>query len=378
MNQPPRIDIACFTAQSGLTDYTISLARALTAHAKVRLHTAIDLPERFRSMGFEVATPFRRSRHYPLDLPKFFWSVFRDKPDILLFQAHLKIPLIEAIFIKLLRICGVKIALTVHDVLPHYPKAWSELEFKLYYRCFDLLISHSRAAHEQLRKMGVDIPILVVPHGVYDLFNLDNPSQEASRARVGSIQRDDTVVLFFGHLEPRKGLLEFLEAAEKMQHVSNLKFLIAGGRSLHQCTPRELSLFESARRLPNVVMHDHRIPFEEVQYYLRASDIVALPYREGTTSGVLKLALAFGLPVVVSRMGDLPEQVPVNGGLIINAGPSMAKELEDAIMKILGNIQTFKIGMREASNDAQWPKIAMHYFNFLTSHTPHAETIKRQ
>jgi glycosyltransferase involved in cell wall biosynthesis len=35
-----------------------------------------------------------------------------------------------------------------------------------------------------------------------------------------------------------------------------------------------------------------------MQYYLRAADIAVLPYRRGLNSGVLLLALSFGLPVV--------------------------------------------------------------------------------
>jgi len=83
----PRIDIACFTGSSGLTDYAVSLGRAMAPHAHVRLHTAQDIAPAFCRMGFEVLTPFRRSRHYPIDVWRFATRVLRDKPDLLILQA---------------------------------------------------------------------------------------------------------------------------------------------------------------------------------------------------------------------------------------------------------------------------------------------------
>jgi glycosyltransferase involved in cell wall biosynthesis len=366
--QRPRIDIACFTGNSGLTDYSVSLARALALHATVKLHTAQEIPATFCNMGFEVLTPFRRSRHYPIDILKFARHILSDRPDILLFQAQLKAPLLEAALIQLFRAAGIKVALTIHDVLPHYPKWWSTFEFSHFYKGFDYLICHSSAAQLKVREMGVSTPTLVVPHGVYDIFNLSNPTQTEARQRIGHIQSDDIVVLFFGHLEPRKGLMEFIAAAKRMQKHPKIKFLIAGGNDLAKHHPDDAVVFEQARSLPNVLIHDKRVPFEDVQFYFRASDIVAMPYREGTTSGVLKLALAFGLPVVVSRVGDLPEQMPSHGGELIEPGTDMTQQLIDALIKMAGALPNYQQGMQHAADSAQWPVIAQQYFHFLLPH----------
>ena len=60
--------------------------------------------------------------------------------------------------------------------------------------------------------MGVTAPVLVVPHGEYSIFNLDNLDRTEARTRLGSISNDEFVVLFFGHLDERKGLAEFLNS----------------------------------------------------------------------------------------------------------------------------------------------------------------------
>jgi glycosyltransferase involved in cell wall biosynthesis len=51
------------------------------------------------------------------------------------------------------------------------------------------------------------------------------------------------------------------------------------------------------------------IPNEEVARYFAAGDLVVIPYVTATQSGIVQLAYGFGKPVVVSRVGGLPEVV---------------------------------------------------------------------
>jgi len=46
-----------------------------------------------------------------------------------------------------------------------------------------------------------------------------------------------------------------------------------------------------------------------VARYFAASDLVVIPYVTATQSGIVQLAFGFGKPVVVSRVGGLPEVV---------------------------------------------------------------------
>jgi glycosyltransferase involved in cell wall biosynthesis len=54
---------------------------------------------------------------------------------------------------------------------------------------------------------------------------------------------------------------------------------------------------------------DRYIPDEEVEVYFRAADLVVLPYRSATQSGITQTAFAFGRPVVVTAVGGLPDVV---------------------------------------------------------------------
>ncbi|MBM5574880.1 hypothetical protein [Deefgea sp. CFH1-16] len=131
-----KIEVVSFTGDSGLADYSVSLARALSVHHTTTVVTAKSLPKRFDALGFTVERIFRRSRHYPIDLIRFIFGVIKRKPNWIILQGPLKLALIDAIVIRLIQIFGIHCAITVHDVLPHYPKLWSKFTFGFYYRSF--------------------------------------------------------------------------------------------------------------------------------------------------------------------------------------------------------------------------------------------------
>ena len=66
---------------------------------------------------------------------------------------------------------------------------------------------------------------------------------------------------------------------------------------------RELGLEDSVRFLVWYVGD------EEVQRYFSACDLVVLPYISATQSGIAQIAVAFDRPMVVTRVGGLPEVV---------------------------------------------------------------------
>lgn len=362
-----KIEIVSFTGDSGLADYAVSLARALSKNHETRVITAKTLPQRFNTMGFQIERVFRRSRHYPLDIFRFAIGVIKRRPDWIILQGPLKLTFFDAIIIRILSLLGIKSAITVHDVLPHYPKPWSISEYGFYYRSFDKVIAHSDAARQSLVQMGIERPILVIPHGIYDVFNLTQINQIDARKKIGGITTDDFVILFFGHLEPRKGLAAFLTMANMAAKQPNLKFLMAGSNDLPKHGQQYVEQLEAARAQPNMVIHDRRIAFEDVENYFSACNVVALPYLEGTTSGVLKLALAFGKPVVATRVGDLPEEIPKGGGILIPCGNNIAADCLTAVASIRHNYQAYVEAMVNAQKKSDWHNIANSVIKHLSS-----------
>jgi glycosyltransferase involved in cell wall biosynthesis len=51
------------------------------------------------------------------------------------------------------------------------------------------------------------------------------------------------------------------------------------------------------------------VPNQEVKYYFSACDLVALPYRSATQSGIASIAFNFGKPVLTTNVGGLHETI---------------------------------------------------------------------
>jgi len=358
------ITVICFTGNSGLTDYSVSLCRALSKRVRTRLVTAGSLDERFRGMGFEVFLMFRRSRHYPVDLARLFFMFISGTRHTILMQGPLKVPVIDGLFARVLGWLGFRTALTVHDVMPHYPRPWSRMVQRFFFGSFDRLIVHSTRAREEVRDLGVRTDSLVVPHGVYDLFRLGLVTRQDARESVLHQMKDRVVLLFFGHIEPRKGFFEFLTLAERLDKTGRFAFVIAGPGDLAKFGRAEEARTRMAR-LNSLIVRAGRVPHEEVEQYFEAADIVVLPYLEGTTSGVLKLALAFGKPVIASDVGDIRENIPSGGGKLVHPGPAMVDELEVAAEAMAADLESYTRQVRAGLQGLDWESIGGRYVEHL-------------
>jgi glycosyltransferase involved in cell wall biosynthesis len=355
------ICVVCFTGDSGLTDYSASLCKELEKHTNIELITAESYDDNRYRTDFPVRKIFRRSRHYPIDLIRFIVYILRRKPRWVLFQSTLKVAWVEAILVTLIRQTGIRCAITIHDLLPHYPRRWSALEMRFFYTRFDALIVHSDRQARNLKALGVKTRPLVVPHGVYDIFNLDHLTQTQARSYFPAMNSVDFIALFFGHLEERKGILEFIECADQMTDHPDIKFLVAGKP---ENSPSVKSALDRARTLPNIIMADHMIPHDEVQRYVAASDIVVLPYREGTTSGVIKLAMAFSKPVLCTDVGDFPETLENWPGLLIERA-HLTHDLAAKVLESKTDYGSLTKSITATSKDIQWATIAERYYRFL-------------
>jgi len=74
------------------------------------------------------------------------------------------------------------------------------------------------------------------------------------------------------------------------------------------------------------------IPESELAHVLNQIDVLVLPYREASQSGVYSLALSAGLPTVATPVGGLVEQVGASGGVL--AATVSALALADAVREL--------------------------------------------
>lgn len=79
-----------------------------------------------------------------------------------------------------------------------------------------------------------------------------------------------------------------------------------------------------------VIVKSEYIPDEEVEIYLKASDLLVIPYKFIFQTGVLFLSYNFGLPVIATDVGSLREDI-VEGKTGFLCKPEDPQDLSDRI-----------------------------------------------
>ena len=190
-----------------------------------------------------------------------------------------------------------------------------------YLGAVDGFVYMSEQVHGEL-KAYTAAPALFSPHPMFENFGKAVERDEACR-RIG-IDPAQRYTLFFGLIRDYKGLDLLLKAWAKWMP-DGRKLLIAG--EFYASCEKYVALIEELGLQDRVVLHDRFIADEDVKYYFSAADALVLPYRTATQSGVTQIAYNFSLPMIVTRVGGLPEIVPDGRvGLVCEADAESIKE----------------------------------------------------
>jgi len=144
----------------------------------------------------------------------------------------------------------------------------------------------------------------------------------------GACQRKGAI-LFFGRMVKYKGLDTLMEAWSMIRDANPEARLVVAGRGPD--LPQYLPTLEADDR---VDVYATFLPNSEVARLFVEAEVVVLPYREATQSGVLATALAFGRACVTTDVGGLGEMVEPNRSALL-APPGDANAIAEAVLRIL-------------------------------------------
>ena len=168
---------------------------------------------------------------------------------------------------------------------------------------------------------------------------------------------DDVVVLFVGHEFDRKGLPVLVDAVA--QAPDRVRLLVAGGTQ---------DLVDGARDHARTAGCVDRVHFAgrlaDPTPAFHAADVFALPSAYESFGLVVLEALAFGLPVVVTDVGVVPEVVDdgVNG-FVVTADPL---EIRDRVVELAGMPRDrLRSAARATAEEHGWDRIARRYLTLL-------------
>ena len=176
------------------------------------------------------------------------------------------------------------------------------------YRRAGRLVAVSKAIENSLHALDANLDVQVIPD-CSSALRVNAQRSGALREELAA-QGAQLVVGHVGALvDSHKGQLQIIDIARRcLGSDPDVIFLLVGGGSDEQM------LREAAAGLPNVRFAGH---VDNVGDYLAAMDVFIYPSRHEGLGSVLLDALEFGLPVVATRVGGIPEIIEdgVNGYL---------------------------------------------------------------
>ncbi len=251
-------------------------------------------------------------------------------PDLIIVRYWL--PFMGPALGTILRIGGgaarTKVVAITDNVVPHEHRPGDKAFTRYFLNAVDACVVMSRAVKADIRAFSKEMPVAYIPHPIYDNYG-PMVERDAALEQLG-LPKDQHYLLFFGFIRGYKGL-DLLLQAMALPEVRTLGVkLIVAGEFYDDPEPYQ-QLIAGQGLEEQIVLRNAYIPNSEVGAYFGAADLVVQPYKTATQSGISQLAFHFGKPMVVTRVGGLPEIVQHGKeGYVVDVSPeSIATAIAD-------------------------------------------------
>lgn len=266
----------------------------------------------------------------------------RERPDVVQ-MSIIHFPF-ERLFLRRLHRKGLVLTQICHEFedRPRGGAALARIGRRLTDGCypyFSAIFFHGTALRQRFRAT-ISAPEErqhVIEHGNQELFlrHVAAGLSAADLRRRYGIGGDQPLVLFFGNINPSKGVEDLLHAAARLPERLDAQVVVAGYPS-KDFDGAALTRLRDRLRLTDRVRLDLRyLALNEVGPLMEAADVAVFPYRSATASGAAQVAHAYGVPVVVTQVGTLSEVASNGSGLVVP--PRAPSELAAAIARLLGD-----------------------------------------
>ncbi len=248
------------------------------------------------------------------------------------------------------------------NVIPHERRPGDKLLTRFAFRFIDSYVVQSHAVEADLRLWKKDPLLSYLPHPVYEIFGeeIDRRSarEELSRREAElRLDEDEHVMLFFGYVRDYKGLDVVLDALPSILERIKVRLLVVG-----EFYNNEESYREQVRRLgvgSYVHFHSDYVANEDVGMFFSAADVLTLPYKSATQSGIIQIAYNFHRPVIATDVGGLAEVV-IDGRTGAIVPPEQPHALADAVVDFFTQhrFEAYRENVIEEKKKYSWDHMA--------------------
>lgn len=262
-----------------------------------------------------------------------------------------------------------------HNVFPHERRVWDRPLLSLGLSAADRFLVHAKSDAVVLRQLRPQAEIQVGAHPRYSVFQPKKENKMAARKTL-KLPEFGPVLLFFGLIRPYKGLDVLLQALPKIQRtLPDVHLHIAG--ECYGDPGIYTRMIQNLKLEDRVSWENQYIPNRDVALRFAAADLVVLPYRHASQSGIAQIAFACERPVIASQVGGLAESiVPGETGLLVP--PESPDALTEGVTTFFQSNQGPGMleGIREQAAAFSWSRLAEQLIQLVSDPASSGESKK--
>ena len=343
--------------RGGISEHTKGLYNNLIKNHSVKIFSFYyQYPKIFfpgKSQKVNNNQKFNNTNYSISSINPFSWSkttkdILKCNPDLVIFSYWN--PFFAPCFgyiAKLLKnkIGSNKLISICHNIEPHEKKIIDHSLNKFYLKPFKKFMLMSSFVESQLKLYKNDFNSIVrfLP---IDKEHKINFKKDDIKSEMG-YNLNQKIILFFGLIRPYKGLDNLLHAVKNILLNSDIKLIIAG--EAYESLDKYKSIINKDNINNNVVWINDFLSNDMIEKLMTISDLLVLPYKTASQSGVLSQAWQYNLPSIVTNVGGLSEYVDEGkSGHIVDS--NNINELEKKIESFFNSSELYEMPKYIESN----------------------------
>ena len=237
------------------------------------------------------------------------------------------------------------------------------LEESIFFNSSDGIVVNSQFTHTSVKEaLRRNVEMVIA----YPGLNVTGLGKDVGVRTAGDVIN----LLFVGYITSRKGvdiLIKALEILIKKKGMEDLILHIVGNTEIDKVFFMEMRKYSKEAHIDHHIIFHGRINDRDIEVLYRTADIFVFPSRLESFGMVLAEAASFGMPIVTTNAGAIPDLIKdgVNGILV---PPGDADGLADAVEKLARSPDLrakFSQANRKLAEEFQWERSLSKIATFL-------------
>lgn len=211
----------------------------------------------------------------------------------------------DSVAIGLIRKKVKKIVYTAHNALPHVNGEKYITDLEKMYNKFDVIIVHGKSIREEFEYYfpKYSDKICIQYHGCRLNENNNVSKEKIPKEILNKLKDREKIYIFFGGIFYNKGV-DILMKIWRKDFEDSKNLLVVAGRITERYGELD---YELNNRNENVLLIEGYLDDEVLNYLVDTSNIVILPYRHASMSGVVFTAAQHRKTIIATNTGSITE-----------------------------------------------------------------------